>query len=121
MGYANRLSVELFALAFQGVVTLLLLFVYYGLWRQRRRPYDLTWAAAWGVTRSGSACLRSACTARHWLFPQAATGSGKLLSCPRSGLLWGGPGRRSYVCGLAASPCGRHRCSVVIRNPGQWV
>ena len=48
MEYANRQGVELSALAFQGIVTLLLLLVYYGLWRQRRRPYDLTWAAAWG-------------------------------------------------------------------------
>jgi hypothetical protein len=56
MDSANRLAVELSALAFQGVLTLLLLLVYYGLWRQRRRPYDLTWAAAWGVYALGADC-----------------------------------------------------------------
>lgn len=96
----NRQSVELSALAFQGVVTLLLLLVYYGLWRQRRRPYDLTWAGAWGVYALRLGFISAYIVTRRdvWLFlHQTATGLSALL------LLYAAlqfsqnvPGRRRY-------------------------
>jgi signal transduction histidine kinase len=100
MESSERLSVELSALAFQGVVTLLLLLVYYGLWRQRRRPYDLTWAAAWGIYALRLGFISAYIVSRHdvWLFlHQTATGLSALL------LLYAAlqfsqavPGRRRY-------------------------
>lgn len=43
----NRMVVELSALGFQAVVTLLMALVYLYLWRRQRRPYFASWAIAW--------------------------------------------------------------------------
>lgn len=121
MGYANRLSVELSALAFQGVVTLLLLFVYYGLWRQRRRPYDLTWAAAWGVYALRLGLISAYIVSRRdtWLFlHQAATGlSAVLLLYAALQFSQAVPGRRRYVALVAAIAVWAYIAVFVIRNP----
>jgi signal transduction histidine kinase len=94
------LSVELSALAFQGVLTLLLLLVYYGLWRQRRRPYDLAWAAAWGVYALRLGFISAYIVSRRdvWLFlHQTATGvSALLLLYAALEFSQGAPGRRRY-------------------------
>jgi signal transduction histidine kinase len=76
------MSVELAALAFQGALTLLLMLIYYGLWRQHRRSYDLAWAGAWGVYALRIACISAFILTRRdlWLFlHQTATGFSALL------------------------------------------
>ena len=121
MGYANRLTVELSALAFQGVVALLLLLVYYGLWRQRRRPYDLTWAAAWGVYALRLGLISAYIVSRHdaWLFlHQAATGlSAVLLLYAALQFSQAVPGRRRYVALVAAIAVWAYIAVFVIRDP----
>src|SRR5688572_30194672 len=64
------MTVELSALAFQTLVTSLLALVYYGLWRQRRRPYDATWAAAWAVYAMRLVAISAFIVVRDevWLF-----------------------------------------------------
>ena len=77
----NR-TVELWALAFQTLVTVLLALVYYGLWRARRRPYDATWAMAWGSYAARLAFITEYIVTRRtvWLFlHQVATGVVALL------------------------------------------
>jgi len=105
MDSANRMSVELSALAFQGVITLLLLLVYYGLWLQRRRPYDLTWAAAWGVYALRLGFISAYLVTRKdaWLFlHQTATGlSAVLLLYAALQFSQASPGQRRYYA-LAA-------------------
>lgn len=100
MNSAERTSVELSALAFQGVLILLLLLVYYGLWRQRRRPYDLAWAAAWGVYALRLGFISAYIVTRRdvWLFlHQTATGlSALLLLYAALNFSQGRPGRRRY-------------------------
>lgn len=100
MASSDRLSVELSALAFQGLVTLLLLLVYYGLWRQRRRPYDRTWAAAWGVYALRLGFISAYIVTRRdvWLFlHQTATGlSALLLLFAALQFSQSVPGRRRY-------------------------
>ena len=113
MESANRQSVELSALAFQGVVTLLLLLVYYGLWRQRRRPFDLTWAAAWGVYALRLGFISAYIVQRRdaWLFlHQAATGlSAVLLLYAALQFSQAVPGRRRYVV-FGAAIVARFEC-----------
>jgi len=100
MNAAERMSVELAALAFQGLLTLLLLLVYYGLWRQRRRPYDLAWAGAWGVYVLRLAFISAFIVTRRdvWLFlHQTATGlSALLLLYAALYFSQGRPGHRRY-------------------------
>jgi len=77
----NR-TVELWALAFQTLVTVLLALVYYGLWRARHRPYDATWAMAWGSYAARLAFITEYIVTRRtvWLFlHQVATGVVALL------------------------------------------
>ena len=78
-------TAELSALGFQALLTALLTLVYYGLWRQQRRPYFLTWAAAWGVYALRLVAISIYVVTRRevWLFAhQVATGLTSLL------LLW---------------------------------
>ena len=73
----DRLTVELSALAFQAVFTLLLALVYYALWRRQRRPYFATWAAAWALYALRLQFIGAYIVTRRepWLFAhQAATG-----------------------------------------------
>ena len=118
---ANRLSVELSALAFQGVITLLLLLVYYGLWRQHRRPYDLTWAAAWGVyaLRLGFISVFIVTRRDAWLFlHQAATGlSAVLLLYAALQFSLAVPGRRRYFALGALIALWAYVAVFVIRDP----
>src|SRR5439155_871965 len=75
-------TVELWALAFQTLVTGLLALVYYGLWRARHRPYDATWAMAWGSYAARLAFITAYIAMRRtvWLFlHQVATGVVALL------------------------------------------
>ena len=73
----DRLTVELSALAFQAVFTLLLALVYLALWRRQRRPYFATWAAAWALYALRLQFIGAFIVTRResWLFAhQAATG-----------------------------------------------
>jgi signal transduction histidine kinase len=73
----DRLTVELSALAFQAIFTLLLALVYYALWRRQRRPYFATWAAAWALYALRLQFIGAYIVTRRepWLFAhQAATG-----------------------------------------------
>jgi signal transduction histidine kinase len=121
MDSANRLAVELSALAFQGVLTLLLLLVYYGLWRQRRRPYDLTWAAAWGVYALRLGFISAYIVSRRdaWLFlHQAATGlSAVLLLFAALQFSLAVPGRRRYYALGALTVVWAYVAVFVIRDP----
>ena len=121
MESANRLSVELSALAFQGIVTLLLLLVYYGLWRQRQRPYDLTWAAAWGVYALRLGFISAYLVSRRdaWLFlHQAATGlSAVLLLYAAIQFSQAVPGRRRYFAIGAILALWAYVAVFVIRDP----
>lgn len=45
----DRVTVECSALGFQAVLTLLLAVACLVLWRRRRQPFFLTWAAAWAI------------------------------------------------------------------------
>jgi signal transduction histidine kinase len=121
MESANRLSVELSALAFQSVVTLLLLLVYYGLWRQHRRPYDLTWAAAWGVYALRLGFISAYIVNRRdaWLFlHQTATGlSAVLLLYAALQFSQAVPGRRRYFALGAVIVLWAYAAVFVIRDP----
>lgn len=105
MNAAERTSTELGALAFQGVLTLLLMFVYLGLWRRHRRTHDLAWAGAWGVYALRLGFISAYIVTRRdvWLFlHQTATGlSALLLLYAALEFSQGAPGRRRYF-GLAA-------------------
>ena len=73
----NRQTVELSALAFQSVFTLLQALVYYALWLRQRRPWFGTWAIAWALYALRLQCIAAYIVTRHepWLFAhQAATG-----------------------------------------------
>jgi signal transduction histidine kinase len=73
----NRQTVELSALAFQSVFTLLQALVYYALWLRQRRPYFATWAIAWTLYALRLQCIAAYIVSRRepWLFAhQAATG-----------------------------------------------
>ena len=81
----NPLAVELSALGFQALVTLLLAGVYYRLWSQTRRPYFASWAGAWGLyaVRLGAISAYLVGRRQAWLFAhQTVTGLTALL------LLW---------------------------------
>jgi signal transduction histidine kinase len=121
MDSANHLALELSALAFQGVLTLLLLLVYYGLWRQRRRPYDLTWAAAWGVYALRLGFISAYIVNRRdaWLFlHQAATGlSAVLLLFAALQFSLAVPGRRRYFALAALTVVWAYIAVFVIRDP----
>lgn len=105
MNATDRMSIELAALAFQGLLTLLLMLVYYGLWRRHRRSYDLAWAGAWGVYALRLGFISAYIVTRHdvWLFlHQTATGlSALLLLYAALEFSQGAPGRRRYFA-LAA-------------------
>ncbi len=76
---------ELSALGFQALLTLLLALVYYGLGRQQHRPYYFIWAGAWATYALRLGFISCYVVTRHlgWLFAhQAATGVTALL------LLW---------------------------------
>jgi signal transduction histidine kinase len=78
----DRLTVELSALAFQNVFTLLLAFVYFSLWRRQRRPYFLSWALAWSFYALRLVCISAFLVWRDeaWLFlHQAVTGVSAML------------------------------------------
>lgn len=102
----EREAVELNLLGFQAVVTGLLALVYFGLWRQQRRPYFLTWASAWAVyaCRLGFISAFLVTRRQEWLFAhQVATGGTALLLLLAAlqfsqGLRW----RRRYLWLLAA-------------------
>jgi signal transduction histidine kinase len=81
----DRLSVELSALGFQALITALLALVHWGLWVQHRRPYFLSWSAAWAAFALRLGFISAFVLTRRdvWLFAhQAATGVTALL------LLW---------------------------------
>lgn len=103
----DRLTVELTALGFQALVTGLLALVYWGLWRQQRRPYFAAWAGAWAAFALRLGFISAFVVTRRevWLFAhQATTGISALL------LLWaalqfsrGARWRRRYLwLGVAA-------------------
>ena len=97
----NLLRVELSALGFQGVVTVLLALVSYRLWAQTRRPYFASWAGAWALYAVRLGAISAYLVTRRdvWLFAhQAVTGLIALL------LLWAAiqfsqnqPWRRRYA------------------------
>jgi len=69
-------SIDLYALAFQAVLTALLAVAAFGLWRRQRGPYFLSWAAAWSIYALRLAAISAYVKNRHdiWLFlHQAAT------------------------------------------------
>jgi signal transduction histidine kinase len=73
----DRQTVELSALAFQAVITLLQALVYYALWRRQRQAYFATWAAAWALYALRLQFIAAYIVTRRepWLFAhQAATG-----------------------------------------------
>jgi signal transduction histidine kinase len=78
----DRLTVELTALGFQSVFTLLMAGVYYALWFRQRRPYFATWAAGWALyaVRLHFIMVFIVTRAEVWLFAhQAVTGVSALL------------------------------------------
>lgn len=73
----DKLTVELSALAFEAVFTLLQALVYYALWHRQRRPYFATWAIAWALYALRLQFIAAYIVTRRepWLFAhQAATG-----------------------------------------------
>src|SRR5438874_10633427 len=75
-------SVELGALGFQAAITTLLALVHLVLWRRQRRPYFLTWGAAWALYAMRLGAISAFLLTRHpgWLFAhQALTGFTALL------------------------------------------
>lgn len=81
----DRQLLDLTSLGFQALVTSLLALVNLGLWRQERRPYFLTWSAAWALYAARLGCISAYLVTRRetWLFAhQMATGGTALL------LLW---------------------------------
>lgn len=103
----NTLTVELAALGFQAVITVLLAVVYQGLWRHQRRPYFASWALAWWVyaLKLGFISMFVVTRAPAWLFAhQAATGVvGLLLLFAALQFSRGTRWRRRYLWfGLAA-------------------
>jgi len=78
----DRHTVELAALGFQAVFTLLQALVFYALWHRQRRPYFATWASAWALYAARLGCIAAYIQTRRelWLFAhQAATGLTTLL------------------------------------------
>jgi signal transduction histidine kinase len=78
----DRTTVELAALGFQSVFTLLMAGVYFALWHRQRRPYFATWAAAWALYAVRLCCIMVFLPTRQevWLFAhQAVTGISALL------------------------------------------
>jgi signal transduction histidine kinase len=103
----DRQAVELSALAFQALVTLLLALVYLGLWRHQRHLYFASWAAGWGLYAVRLGCISAFIVTRRefWLFlHQATTGLMALVLLLAAlqfarGIRW----RRRYAwLGLAA-------------------
>ncbi len=78
----DRTSVEIAALAFQSVFTLLMAGVYYMLWLRQHRAYFATWAAGWALYALRLHCIMVFLLTRAevWLFVhQAITGVSALL------------------------------------------
>ena len=78
----ERNTVELAALGFQAVVTLILAAAYYSLWLRERRPYFATWALAWALYAVRLVLISAFLVRREvgWLFlHQAVTGLMALL------------------------------------------
>lgn len=76
------MSTDLVALGFQGVVTVALAIVHFGLWRQQRHAYHLSWAWAWLLYASRLLLISAFLVDRDlaWLFlHQAVTGLSALL------------------------------------------
>lgn len=67
--------VDSLALSFQASFTLLQALVFFGLWARERRPYFLTWAAAWTLYAVRLGFIVSFITTRGewWLFAHEAT------------------------------------------------
>jgi signal transduction histidine kinase len=103
----DRHTVELAALGFQAVFTLLQALVYYALWHRQRRPYFATWASAWALYAMRLGCIAAYIQTRGepWLLAhQAGTGLTALLLLLAAlqfsrGLAW----RRRYAW-LALAP-----------------
>jgi signal transduction histidine kinase len=75
-------ALDLSALGFQGLFVLVLAGVYFGLYRQQRQGYYLTWAMAWTVYGARLAMISAYLVRREegWLFGhQALTGLTALL------------------------------------------
>lgn len=66
----DRTTVELLALGFQALITLLLATLHLTLWRRQEQPYFATWAAAWGLYALRLVCISFFLTGRGevWLF-----------------------------------------------------
>ena len=78
----DRTVVELSALAFQSLFTLLLAAVYVSLWQRQGRPYFATWSLAWALYATRLVFISLYLIQRHslWLFlHQAVTGLSALL------------------------------------------
>jgi len=78
----DRQLVELSALGFQTVFTLILAAVYYSLWLRQRRPYFVTWSLAWALYAIRLVLIQAFIVRRYdgWLFlHQAVTGMMALL------------------------------------------
>jgi signal transduction histidine kinase len=76
------MTTDLVALGFQGVVTIALAIVHFGLWRQQRHAYHLSWAWAWVLYASRLLLISAFLLDRDlaWLFlHQAVTGLSALL------------------------------------------
>lgn len=97
----DRLTVELSALGFQALFTLLLAALYVVLWRRQRRAYFGTWAAAWGLYALRLVCISCFIVTRAeaWLFlHQALTGlSALLMLFAALQFLRGTPWRPAYL------------------------
>lgn len=70
----DRIFVECSVLGFQAVLVSVLALTCYALWLRQRRPYFLTWAAAWGVYVIRLASISSFIVRRDmvWLFVHQA-------------------------------------------------
>jgi len=78
----DRQIVELSALGFQTLFTLILAAVYYSLWLRQRRQYFATWSLAWALYAMRLVFIQAFLVRRYvgWLFlHQAVTGIMALL------------------------------------------
>jgi signal transduction histidine kinase len=82
VGAVTQTPVELGALGFQAAVIALLALVHLVLWRRQKRPYFLTWGAAWALYALRLGAISAFLVTRRevWLFAhQALTGLTALL------------------------------------------
>ncbi len=81
----HELRDELVALGFQTLITIALALVHFGIWRQRRQGFHLSWALAWTAYAVRLGCISAFLVVRDplWLFAhQVVSGWSALL------LLW---------------------------------